>query len=310
VLDRLERTEEAIAELRYSLYLDPKEPRTYLTLARALRARGRYDDAIAALTEASRIAPRNGEVQAQLRYALAEPAMVHRTLAERRAAVALSPESAGAHAQLADALAWDGNAVEALAESAKAAELAPGDSGYHRTYALREWWLGERSQALDEFTLADSLVRNDSSARGLQAWALAGAGRRAEAIAIYRDIVSRNPGEGRFLNYFQSDLGSADGGPEAMAADLKTALASEPNSAELHLLLAAAYETDFRADEATEEYRRTSALDARFAYAHGRIGLILRDEGRSAEASEEFHLEGEAVTGRIQGTGARPPGAN
>ena len=295
VLSRLNLTDEAIAEFQYSLYLDPKEPRTHLSLARLLFEQGRYDEAMATLAEAHRIAPRNEEVSGALQRTPPAAEARRRALTERQAAAAASPESPGAHMQLADALDWADRHSEALAEAARAVELAPDNSDYHRGYARRAWWLGEHSVAIDEYARAASLAKDDWRTKMDLTWVLAAAGRRPEAIAIYRDLLHRTPHSRDILWGFMNDTDRADGGPEALAADLQTALASEPDCAELHLMLGAAYEEDFRWGAALAEYRRALALDARFGYLHGRMGLLLYDQGKYKEGQHEFLLEREAA---------------
>ncbi len=162
-----------------------------------------------------------------------------------------------------------------------------------------------------------------------QATALHGAGRFAEAIALYRRVVLTDPRNGR-AHYLLAAASLATGDPAAALASVDRALALDPRSPDHHAVRGHALKAAGRWDEAigcyreavrlkpsyaemqfnlanalrqramdagdpawleeaAECYRRALRLKPDLAGAHNNLGATLRALKRPGEAAESFH---------------------
>jgi tetratricopeptide (TPR) repeat protein len=147
------------------------------------------------------------------------------------------------------------------------------------------------------------------------------AGKVAEAEALYRDVLARDPQHfdslhllgvaalqrGRhdvaidmigkalalndristFHNNFAEALRGA-GRMEEAVAHARRAIELEPGFAEAHLNLGNALKQLGRSDEAVEQYRRALALNPAYAEAHVNLGIAQMDGGQVDEAIESY----------------------
>jgi predicted O-linked N-acetylglucosamine transferase (SPINDLY family) len=147
------------------------------------------------------------------------------------------------------------------------------------------------------------------------------AGRLAQAEALYRKILAREPRHPdalHFLGVMAQQVGKLDlavdlmqqsiranprnqtyfcnlgcalqqqGKASEAAAALSQSLALDPNSAEAHYNLGLALHDLGRADEAVASYRRAIVLKPDYAEAYGNLGYALYGQGRTAEAIASY----------------------
>ncbi len=119
------RLEDAEAESRITLALDPKIAIAHSTLGQILYVHQRHDDALAELRRAIELDPSNSSLHANLGTALRDLGQDSDAVAEYRKAVALDPGSPIFHALLGVLLSAKAEAGEAATEFHRALELDP-----------------------------------------------------------------------------------------------------------------------------------------------------------------------------------------
>jgi Flp pilus assembly protein TadD len=124
------RADEALAEFRETIRLNPSSADAYTSMAQVLDARNDKTGAAAAFAEADRLNKRKAESQASVFAVNAGRELMKRgqlqpAIAKFRDAVRLAPDNPQAHYQLALALRSAGATADARAEFAEAIRLAP-----------------------------------------------------------------------------------------------------------------------------------------------------------------------------------------
>jgi hypothetical protein len=120
--------EEAIANYRKVLALDPHEKGGLLNLGGVLSRVGRNDEAIAPLTELARLQPGSAVDQKYLGVALLNQGRASEALAHFAAAVRLKPDDAEAQGAMGAALLNLGRVDEAIVHFSEASRIDPDDA--------------------------------------------------------------------------------------------------------------------------------------------------------------------------------------
>jgi tetratricopeptide (TPR) repeat protein len=105
--------------------------------------------------------------------------------------------------------------------------------------------------------------------------------------ALWTYAVGSNPAAWLARNNLGKDLLQRDDAGGA-ARQFEAALAVEPESAEVHVNLGAAYERQGRTAAARVQYRDSLRLDPAFAGAHYNLGRLLLESGETEAAADEF----------------------
>jgi tetratricopeptide (TPR) repeat protein len=113
------------------------------------------------------------------------------------------------------------------------------------------------------------------------------AGRFAEAIACYGQILARRPDLPEIYNNFGHALGAL-GKPEAALLAFECAIELQPGSPGALCNWGLALADLGRIAEAEAKYRQAIQVDARFDGAYNNLGLLLKASGRLTEASAAF----------------------
>ena len=186
------RLDEAIAEFRQSLRLNPASAPTQYNLGFALSARGRRDEAITAFQEALRIDPDYAQAHNNLGALLQLSGQEDAAIDHYRRAAALRPDNVESHTNLGHLLAVRGRAAEAAAQFSEALALR-GDNV--QALAGLAWIrataadpsLRDATQALRLAEHADEASRHqDVTAIDALAAAYAAAGRYDDALRVAR----------------------------------------------------------------------------------------------------------------------------
>jgi tetratricopeptide (TPR) repeat protein len=184
--------DQAIAEFRQSLRLNPASAPTLYNLGFALSARGRRDEAITALQDALRIDPDYAQAHNNLGALLQLGGQGDAALEHYRRAAALRPDNVESHTNLGQLLAIRGRAAEAAAQFSEALSLR-GDNV--QALAGLAWIRATAADpslrdAVDAVRLAehaDEATRHqDVTATDALAAAYASAGRYDDAVRIAR----------------------------------------------------------------------------------------------------------------------------
>jgi tetratricopeptide (TPR) repeat protein len=148
MLARLGKPEEAIAEFREAVRLEPDRAAIRFTLGTLLFEHGQIEEAVAAYREAIRLDPSLSMAHTNLGLALAQRGKPQDAIAEYREAIRLQPGDAEAHCNLGRSLQQRGEFPEALAELRRGHEIGSKRPGWR--YPTAEWVRDcERMAALD-----------------------------------------------------------------------------------------------------------------------------------------------------------------
>ncbi len=201
--------------------------------------------------------------------------------------------------------------LEALepAEFARRLGRLPGAVAVELSAFLDDWSDARRASGrpvaawrrLLESARREEAVRYYTAARALRpetshvlAHVLAQMGRRAEAEAVFRDLVDHQPENERHLTCLGSHLKdkgkAADAGPfyERAVAAARAAIRLKPDDATARATLGDALDGQGKLSEAVAEYREAIRLRPDSAYAHNRIGTVLLGQGKRTEAVAEY----------------------
>jgi tetratricopeptide (TPR) repeat protein len=164
------RYDEAIAEFRQSLQLNPDSAPTQYNLGFALSARGRREEAIAAFQAALRIDPDYAQAHNNLGALLQIGGQQDAALEHYRRAAALRPDNVESHTNLGQLLSIRGRPAEAAAQFAEALALR---SDNIQALAGLAWIRA---------TASDASLRNSVEAVSLS--------ERADAASRHQDVIA------------------------------------------------------------------------------------------------------------------------
>jgi serine/threonine-protein kinase len=182
-----------------------------------------------------------------------------------------------------------GQAEAAVALLRTAAGRYPGDVwvNYHLAGALEKLRPSAREDAVRYYTAARAL--RPETAHQL-AHLLERMSRGAEAVAVFRDLVDRRPGNVRHQaclgRHLQERGRSADAAPilERAVAAAREVIRRKSDDAVAHFNLGNALRAQGKMAEAVAAYREAIRLQPDDANAHNSLGLALADQGKVAEA--------------------------
>jgi tetratricopeptide (TPR) repeat protein len=316
-LDKCQQT------VNQALQMDATNPALHLLAARVDIELGRLESAERRLRTAGELNPTNGEVDylmgvVQQRWQRPEPALAAYTRAaekkpedpayviaqaemlvqlndtDRALSTLLDRVSAFEHsAAIRDAIGQlyeqTGQADQAIEYYRQASVLDPQDLGTRERLGLALYRKGEFSDALTQFRRV--LRENESEARIdvrlLAAECLLQSGGVAEARQDYEKIAVQDPrSTSAWAGVCKTSLRLGDV-RRAEAAIIK-AVAIEPNSAQLQVMMGYVRMKQGRLDDAMASFRRASQADKDDAVSLSMIGMIMHKQGRSSDAVEMY----------------------
>jgi tetratricopeptide (TPR) repeat protein len=320
------RYREAADEYKEVMRLDPSDTVALLARVKALVTVSAFDDALPPAQDYARKKPQDWEGHLLLGtvyrgladYARAEP--------ELEIAVTRRPSDSQARYQLGFVLVRLGRPQQALPHLRKAVELNPADSSAQFQLAAVLRALGDSKQANEfaqEFrkTKRNEFQDSQLTAQGNQANQLLQAGKAAEAAAMYRELLEKDPQNARTaynlalasaaahdskgerealeravsldpkMAVARADLGRLEleaGNVGAAETWLESALALEPQLVAARGNLAMIHAMKGDIPQAETLLRRALEDDPRYAQGHLNLGLILAQQGSMAEADGEL----------------------
>jgi superkiller protein 3 len=264
-------------------------------LGLALRGKDRGDEAIAEFRKAIEINPRDGGAHNDLGLALMDKGRVDEAIACYKKAIDLDPRDDKAHINLGTALAREGHVDEAIAECKKAIEIDPNYALAHdRLGAILCDGKRDFDGAIACFRKAIELDPKFAEAHNNLGVALENKGQQDEAIACYRQAVELDPTNARTRYVLARALANKGQFDEAIAC-YRQAIELDPKNAAVHVTLGNTLYTRGRLDEAITCYRQAIELDSKNAMAHNNLGLALKDRGQVDEAIVYFRQAIELV---------------
>ena len=241
-LDAVGRTREAIGQYEEALRLEPNLAEAHYNLGRALGTMpGMSAEAVAQYEEALRLKPGYAEAHFGLGSALeAMPGRLDEAVAELGESIRIKPDYAQAHLNLGFALAMmPGRSLDAITQYEEAVRLNPGYAEAHFSlgYAL-ETIPARLDEAIAHYEEAVRLKPDYPEARSNLANALNSEGRTPEAIEQYEAALLLKPGDARIHVGLAIALLKDPGRTAEAAAQLREALAIQPDNEMARQILA------------------------------------------------------------------------
>jgi tetratricopeptide (TPR) repeat protein len=282
------RFDEAEAEYRAALRLDPENEFSHDMLASVLGVKGDLDGEIAEYRVALRLNPKNELVHAYLGAALGRKGDWDGEIAEEREALDLNPNNENAHMNLGDALDHKNDWDSAIAEFREALRLKPSDDFAHANLGAALGQKGDWDGAIAEEHEALRLNPDNESAHLYLSVALKYyEGDRDGEIAEYREALRLNPKNAHThvsLGEALGDKGDWDGA----IVEFREALRLNPNDEDVHAYLGAALGQKGDYDGSIAEYREALRLNPKNENAHLGLGVSLGVKGdRDGKIAEE-----------------------
>jgi tetratricopeptide (TPR) repeat protein len=256
---RTEDSDEALAEARTALSMDPANAEAYRYLGLALYSAGHYDAALHAFDEALAREPAGSLANADVYF---DMGITHRDRGDlRRAAIAyrhalsLRPDFWEAHSNLGVVLHDQGKLDEAIVEYRAAKRLQPEEASVRNN-------LGN--------TLCD---KEDFES----------------AIAEFTDLYRQSPEWEGGHNCLARAYMSKRDYPSAIR-ELQAAIASNPTGAAEHRVLGQALLLTGKDQEAVEVLRKAVTLNPESSLAHHYLGTAFVNTQQLAEAEKEFRV--------------------
>jgi tetratricopeptide (TPR) repeat protein len=190
------KRDEAIAEYREAIRLQPDLVAARNNLGSALIGANQWAEAIAEYREVIRLEAGNAEAHNNLGTVLAEQRKWAEAIAEFREAIRLQPDRSVSHSNLGSALSHQGKLDEAILECREAIRLQPDNPSAHASLgAILCDDVHDYAAAVAEFMEAIRLEPGDAGVQYSLGNALKGQGKLEEAIVAYRESIRLRPDE-------------------------------------------------------------------------------------------------------------------
>jgi protein O-GlcNAc transferase len=206
-----------------------------------------------------------------------------------RALVVATPNDAALHRKLAAALEATGGGEEAAACYRRALALDPADARAHDELGRLMGRRGDMAGAGEHLRAAVRLDPSLATARGALGDLLCREGRHREGVAELAAAVALDAGN--WALHLRLGTALAALGPERLdeAMDcFRRVIALSPGNATAHLQLGLAFWRRGDGPPAIALAERAARLDPKLAAAHGALGSMLRNAGRTGEAIESL----------------------
>jgi tetratricopeptide (TPR) repeat protein len=259
----------------------------HLNLGNALRDKGRLDEAVAEYRKAIALDPNDTRAHSNLGWVLQCQKKWDEAIAACRRAIELDPKDAIPHDILGIALMKKGQLDEAVAAYRKAIELDPKVIGPPRNLGDALGRQQKWNEAIAAYRQAIALDPKDAYAHNILGIVLEGEGQRDEAIACYRKAIQIDPKFVRAHNGLGRAL-EAKGQLDGAIAAYREAIRLNKDFPEAHSGLGTALVRQGRLDEAIAAFREAIRLKKDFAAAHNNLGNVLGAKGKVDEAIAEY----------------------
>ena len=277
------RTEEAIAEWKSALELNPDDSGGQMNLGLALAGTGKLGEAITHYQKALEANPEYAEAHNNLGVALAGTGKLDDAIVHYQLALQINPEYAEAHNNFGLALAGMGKFADAIEHYQKALELKANFGDAHLNLGVALGSTGKLDEAVAHFQKVLEIEPQSAEAYNNLGNAMARMGNSEQAIAHYQKALEINPKYPEAHN----NLGLAllgVGKPDDAAAHFQKALEISPRYAAAHNNLGMVLARTGKLDEAITQYQAALEIYPAYPEAHYNLGDALYERGRVAEA--------------------------
>jgi tetratricopeptide (TPR) repeat protein len=230
------RADEAIAQFREALRIDPEIAEIHASLGTALFQRGQREEGLVELRDAVRINPDYAVARVNVGNALLEEGLVDAAVAQYREAVRISPGYAEANNNLGLALFHLGRTGEAIAQYREAVRINPAYAEAHYNLGNALIQQGEAGDAIEHTEEALKLQPDNPAIQNNLAWMLAAAPQTslrngARAVQLARE-ASQSGGGGNptILHTLAAAYAEAGDFPDAVQTARKALQLAEVQS--------------------------------------------------------------------------------
>ena len=287
VLGKQDRIQEAFAQWKQALRLDPDFYEAYFNLGAALAQAGRNDDAIGYYEQALRIRPDFYEAHFNLGVALEQAGRNNDAIGHYEQALRLKPDYAEARDNLGNALRAVGRVTEAVEQYEQVLRINPDLPEAHYNLGIALEQLGKNNDAIEHYEQALQINPDFSEAHFNLGVALEQADRSNDAIGHYEQAVRLKP------DYFeaQNNLGLAlvqQGKLEEAIQHYEQAVRLKPDSGEANDNLGVALAKQGKIEEAIAYWKQAVRLKPDFFKTRYNLGVALVQQGKLEEAIKQY----------------------
>jgi predicted O-linked N-acetylglucosamine transferase (SPINDLY family) len=279
--------EEACAQYRAALAIDPGHAAAHLNLGIALETLGEVDAAIAAYEAALAAEPGNAYAGYNLGKAYYVRGNLEQAEALLKTALASKPDFPEAYVVLAGILEARGSAPAAIAALQAALALRPDYGGALRNLGMLQYRLQRWHEAAGTLQRAVAADPANADARFRLGNALAHLERLEEAAASYRGALEIRPGHPESLCRLGNVLADQGRRDEAVAC-LQRALALDPRLAEAQVGLGNLRAAEQKFEDAAALYRAAIGSEPGNVQARVNLGNALVYLGEAEGAREAY----------------------
>lgn len=270
------RFDDAIANYRRGLSLNPDYADGHFNLANVLEEKGALDEAVASFEKVLELKPDHTKAHYNLGVVQQNRNDFDRAAVHYRLALSQNPDYAEAHNNLGAVLQAGGDLFNAQSHFAKAAEIRPDYAEAHNNLGGSYQRLGALDDALASFARAFKCQPDYAEAYYNHASVLRDKGELGEAAAGFAKALEVRPDYAdahNGLGVILKEQGALD---DAIAQFSRT-IEINPGHAEAHNNLGVALEAKGASDESATHYIRAVEIDPDYADAHNNLGLALQN---------------------------------
>ncbi|MDB6018112.1 MAG: Tetratricopeptide 2 repeat protein [Pedosphaera sp.] len=286
-LDKLGREEEAIAELKIGLQLQPQAPLPMHNLGRIFAKQGNDSAALEYYLRALKVQPDYSPAHYDLARLLAaqgkwEEAMIHFEEYLRKCS-----DPGDVHYNIGNLLASQGRLEEAMGQYQESVRLDPDSADAHDNLGLVLVRRGALVDAVEQFKAALRIKPNFPEAEDQLAGAYLKLGRLGGAVVHYGEAVRLKPD----FAHAQLKLGlvlAQQGRFDDAKSHLVEVIRLEPTNDVAYYNLGAVFEAQKQFDNAAEGFAQALRIKPDDAETHGRLGSVLAQAGKFEAAMAQY----------------------
>lgn len=287
VLNRQEKTTEAMEAWRRAISIDPKLSGPYFNLGLTLVRKGDYADAIAPLRQALSLEPNNDGARRALAIALVAQEKFPEASREIAQLLFRAPQDAGLLELAAKSFLQQRRYAEATTVLQRRLRLPNANAFSWSQYGDALDGAGRTPEALEAYKKAVALDPEATLTRyglGYLYWKLY---RYEDAERELLEVLRRSPNEPR-ASFTLGDLYLTRGEAQRALPLLEVARAAYPNEFDTRFALGRTLVLTGNLDRGIEELRAAVKLDDSIADGHFQLGRALVKAGRSEEGKREL----------------------
>ena len=288
-----EKFDQAIAQFRAALAMQPNHRNALFLLARCLERKKEYVEAAGVYTGCLALGVPQGRADVYAHRSICYYRMGREEAAKADIAAALDPANydPNSAAEVRNGVGWalaeQGKLPEAEAVFRRSIELNPDDATAWYNFGLALTKQGKHHEAEAAYRQAIELKPDEAMPRYNLGNALANQGKYPEAEAVFRRAIELKPDDPHAHYYLGNALGNQGKYPEAEAV-FRRAIELKPDDPHAHYYLGFALMKQKKLPEAEAAYRRAIELQPDYAGAHVNLGAALANQGKLPEAEAVF----------------------